>query len=93
MIVQYCSDLHIEFPENKRFLQKNPIKPVGEILLLAGDIMVFSQIEKHRDFFAYLSDNFRQTYWVPGNHEYYHSNIVDRSGCFSEKILPNGDFY
>ena len=89
MIVQYCSDLHIEFSDNKRFLLNNPIKPVGEILLLAGDIMVFSQIEKHRDFFAYLSDNFRQTYWVPGNHEYYHSNIVDRSGCFSEKILPN----
>lgn len=35
MKVQYCSDLHLEFPVNKKYLKANPTKPEGEILLLA----------------------------------------------------------
>jgi len=62
---------------------------VGDILLLAGDIVPFVEIKKHLDFFKSLADNFRQVYWVPGNHEYYHSNLAERSGSFSEAILPN----
>lgn len=89
MKFQYCSDLHIEFPKNRKFLKQNLIKPEGEVLLLAGDISVFSVMHKHMEFFQYLSDSFRQVYWVPGNHEYYQSNIIDRSGSFAEKILPN----
>ncbi len=89
MKVQYCSDLHIEFPDNKILLREKPIVPVGEILLLAGDIVLFSELDKHKDFFKYLSDNFRQTYWVPGNHEYYQSDLALKSGSFCENILPN----
>jgi len=59
MKIQYCSDLHLEFAENKNFLKQNPIKPVGDILLLAGDILPFCQIKKHADFFNYISDNFQ----------------------------------
>lgn len=89
MKIQYCSDLHIEFAHNRKLLKKNPILPVGDILLLAGDIVPFVEIKKHLDFFKSLSDNFRKVYWVPGNHEYYHSNLAERSGSFSEAILPN----
>ncbi|MGC1244306.1 MAG: metallophosphoesterase [Chryseosolibacter sp.] len=86
MTFQYCSDLHLEFPINKKYLKANPIKPEGEILLLAGDIIPFAEIEKENDFFNFLSDSFEHTYWIPGNHEYYRSDISERTGAFHGRI-------
>lgn len=89
MLIQYCSDLHLEFPVNKKYLKANPIKPEGEILLLAGDIIPFAEIEKENDFFNFLSESFEHTYWIPGNHEYYRSDISERTGAFHERIRSN----
>lgn len=89
MKIQYCSDLHLEFPINKRYVKGNPIKPEGEILLLAGDIVPFVELEKENDFFNFLSGSFEHTYWIPGNHEYYRSDIAERTGTFQEKIRSN----
>jgi predicted phosphohydrolase len=71
MIIQYCSDLHLEFVENDRFLQKHPIKPIGDILILAGDITYWEEKRFKHWFFDYVSDNFEAVYYVPGNHEFY----------------------
>ena len=89
MTIQYCSDLHLEFTQNKKYLSKNPLKPKGEILLLAGDIVPFEVINEHDDFFNYLSDNFTITYWLPGNHEYYNYDIDNKSGVLMESIRDN----
>lgn len=52
-IIQYCSDLHLEFYEKADHLQAFPIKPFGDILILAGDIVLLKLINKYDDFFNY----------------------------------------
>lgn len=38
MKIQYCSDLHMEFHENMRFMKSLPLEPVGDVLVIAGDV-------------------------------------------------------
>ena len=45
-------------------------------------------MDKHNDFFDYISRNFNMMCWIPGNHEYYYYN-VDSSGFLETKIREN----
>lgn len=89
MTTQYASDLHLEFPKNREYIKAHPIEPVGDIMLLGGDIVPFREMEKHKDFFDYLSDHFEKTYWIPGNHEYYGFDLAEKCGTFNEAIREN----
>jgi len=96
MKIQYASDLHFEFPENSFFLKQNPLVPVGDVLVLAGDIdcLYDNQFYADRPFWDWASENFKQTLIVPGNHEFYRSGDVGtiNNGCIAE-IRPNVKAY
>jgi predicted phosphodiesterase len=72
MKIQYASDLHLEFSDNYSYLKRNPLKPVGDILVLAGDIGYLNDdnYSKH-PFWDWASDNYRQVIVAVGNHELY----------------------
>ena len=95
MKIQYASDLHLEFRDNARYLREHPIIPVGDILLLAGDIGYLNDDNyRTHPFWNFVSDHFRQTLVVPGNHEFYKSGDVGtiQNGCIAE-IRPNVKCY
>ena len=73
MKIQYASDLHLEFAENRNFIENGGIMPIGEILVLAGDISYLCDRKMmKRQFFDWCAEHFRETFIVPGNHEFYH---------------------
>src|ERR1035437_1308556 len=71
MVVQYWSDLHLEFTENAKYLMQRRIDAVGDILILAGDITYWSDQYFAHPFFDKVSDKFKKVYMIPGNHEFY----------------------
>ena len=89
MLFQYASDLHLEFEKNKKFINRKPLSSKADILILAGDIMPFNLIDEHKDFWNYISDHYKYTYWIPGNHEYYGFDAATKQGSFQEQIRSN----
>ena len=72
MKIQYASDLHLEFAENKSFVERGGIEPVGDVLVLAGDVSYLGNKEMMQQrFWDWCAEHFRQTFVVPGNHEFY----------------------
>ena len=72
MKMRYFSDLHLEFIKpNKieRFIRKIP-SGIDEICILAGDIGNPYQIN-YDIFMQFISKNFKKTFVISGNHEYY----------------------
>jgi predicted phosphohydrolase len=70
---------------------KNPIQVIGDVLILAGDIMLFSEYHKpkYRFFRDFIAENFQYCYWLPGNHEYYHYDIAQKNNPLKENLFDN----
>ena len=91
MKIQYTSDLHLEFHENSRWLKDSPLLPVGDVLVLVGDIGYLGDenYERH-PFWDWCAENFRQTIVIPGNHELYKSfDINELHEGWQLNIRPN----
>ncbi len=71
MKIQYASDLHLEMGTNKKFIKENPLQPKADILLLAGDITRLEDSSFEDEVFDRWSNDFKQVYMIPGNHEFY----------------------
>lgn len=90
MKIQYCSDLHLEILGNNNWIKNNPMVVAGDILVIAGDTSYLDENFKNLDFFNQVSDNFRQTYIIPGNHEFYRGYDVSVcEGSINEDLMDN----
>ena len=79
MNIKLLSDIHLEFD--------NPYHPgEGEVLILAGDITTVDPVKKDAAFFKTAADNFNRVFYIPGNHEYYYSDINDAWRIISDQI-------
>jgi hypothetical protein len=84
----------LEFPENRKFLKENPLQPVGDVLVLAGDIGYLAEYAQYADFWDYVSANFRETIVAIGNHELYtYFDLADISDGLVSTIRPNVKVY
>jgi predicted phosphodiesterase len=75
MRIQIASDLHLEFNSNRELLTKYPLNPVGDILVLAGDICCFSKPQYLKPFLELWKQQFKKIIYVPGNHEFYRGSF------------------
>jgi Icc-related predicted phosphoesterase len=89
MRIQYCSDLHLEFEHNRKFLNQTPLKVSGDILILAGDIVPLHDEFFNDPFFSFIADNYEKVFWVPGNHEFYHKDLTEFSQSYNIKLKSN----
>ena len=89
MRVQYCSDLHLELDQNSRYILNNPLKVSGDILLLAGDIIPLHDEFFNDPFFSFIADNYKQVFWVPGNHEFYYKDITEFNKSYNIQVRDN----
>lgn len=80
MTFQYASDLHLEFPDNRAWLEEHPLEHCADVLLLAGDVLPFSASAQYRKLLLRLVKPFREVLWLPGNHEYYGGALDDAAG-------------
>lgn len=80
--IQYASDLHLEFIENTLYLERSPIQPVADILLLAGDTgYLGDEVFVKHPFLDWASKNYKQVIVIPGNHEFYMGYCCGNASC------------
>ena len=88
MRIQFVSDLHLEFPDNRAWLAAHPLEVTGDILLIAGDTAYLDLPESGRetykayDFWDWASRNYKQVIVCLGNHDFY--------GYYDLATMPDG---
>ncbi len=89
MKIQYTSDLHLEFPENRAYFREHPLPAAGDVLILAGDIICDKYKKKARAFYQDVESKFELVVSTMGNHEFYHGRYEYAYPSYSRRIAPN----
>jgi len=83
MLVQYSSDLHIEFLSVEQIPRL--FKNIGaDVLVLAGDICAINKAEDYDKFLAmltYYTPKYAYVIMIAGNHEYYCTGTPTKDMC------------
>ena len=94
--IQYVSDLHLEFPQNRQWLAKRPLEVTGDILLVAGDSAYLDLPESGNDtysaykFWDWASEHYKQVIVCFGNHDFYgYYDLATMSNGFCKEIRHN----
>ena len=100
MKIQFVSDLHLEFPENRTFLDKHPLEVKGDILLIAGDTAYLDLPDSNEDtysqytFWDWSSEHYRQVIVCFGNHDFYgYYDLATMTDGYCKEIRPNVHAY
>ena len=95
MRIQYVSDLHLEFPDNTRWIAEHPLEVCGEVLLVAGDSGYVNMPDyAHHPFWRWASEHYKQVIIALGNHEFYQfADLVKFPDGLVGEIYPNVHYY
>ena len=98
--IQFVSDLHLEFNENRVWFEKHPLEVTGDILLIAGDSAYLDVPESGRDtysqyaFWDWASNHYKQVIVCLGNHDFYgYYDLVTMPDGYCKEIRPNVHAY
>ena len=98
--IQFVSDLHLEFPQNRQYLAEHPLEVSGEVLLIAGDTAYLDYPETGKDtysqyaFWDWVSEHYKQVIVCMGNHDFYgYYNLSDLPDGYCKKIRMNVHAY
>jgi predicted phosphodiesterase len=72
--VQLLSDLHFEYDDDGGEAFVRTVEVVGDVLVLAGDILPLQSAERVREAFGWFCARWRHVVYVTGNHEYYRTS-------------------
>lgn len=86
--IRYLSDLHLEFIKPNKMEQLIP-PGINEICILAGDIG--NPYQSNYDIFMnFISKNFKKTFVIAGNHEYYNKiKTMEETNKFIKNYFSN----
>ena len=100
MKLQFVSDLHLEFPENRAYLAERPLEVTGDILLVAGDTAYLDLPDSKEDtysryeFWNWASEHYQRVIVCFGNHDFYgHYDLATIPDGYCKQIRSNVHAY
>lgn len=98
--IQFVSDLHLEFPQNRQWIAKHPLDVSGDILLIAGDTAYLDLPDSNNEtysayeFWDWASEHYNQVIVCLGNHDFYgYYDLSTISNGYCKQIRHNVNAY